>query len=88
MDRELIQSHLIRAELAMVKGEQRIAKQRALIDSLRRRARETTDVRSVLHVFEQNLAALVASGVRLHEDWNQLRRQCIHAPSLRASSIR
>ena len=71
MDREPILRDLVRAELAIVKGEQRIAKQRALIDSLSRRGLDTTDAKSLLHVFEQNLAALVAGRVRLREELEQ-----------------
>jgi hypothetical protein len=71
MDRELILSDLVGAELAIVKSEQRITKQRALIDSLSRRGLDTTDARSLLHVFEQSLAALVAGRARLREALEQ-----------------
>ena len=60
--------HLAQAERHVVEGEEHLARQRALIDKLRRDGHDTTTAVELLHEFERSQAVHVAERDRIRAE--------------------
>jgi hypothetical protein len=65
MDRAAIQTQLARADEAIMKGEQQLARQRQLIEDLRRDGHRTTEASGVLEKWEATQAQLIVERAML-----------------------
>ena len=75
MDTATIRQHLAMAERHVREGQQRVAKQRRLMDELERDGHDITSARELLYQFESLQATFIADRDRVRDELIQAERR-------------